>query len=143
MKETFQPCVIQWNLEPPRETKIGSRNREIRNIGDKITVKQVQGRQLLVRVIRIFFRNRGFEKSGFHCISIAEIVETLLYFEREAKFPLALFRYSRDGSLRKRGTTRSVVLDPLKCTKATTIDGFPAVVLNAAETDINNSQNCV
>ena len=26
-------------LEPPRETKIGSRNRELRNIGGKITVK--------------------------------------------------------------------------------------------------------
>ena len=45
-------------LEPARETRIGSRNREVRNIGGKITLKQVQGKQLLVQVIR------GFEKSG-------------------------------------------------------------------------------
>ena len=41
-------------LEPPRETKIGSRNREVRNIGSKIAVKQVQEKQLLVRVIGVF-----------------------------------------------------------------------------------------
>ena len=44
--------------ETPQETKIGSRNREVRNIGGKITVKQVQGKQLLVQVIRVFQKSR-------------------------------------------------------------------------------------
>ena len=46
-------------LEPhPRETKIGLRNREVRNIGGKITVTQVQGKLFLVRVIRVFEKSR-------------------------------------------------------------------------------------
>ena len=45
-------------LEPPRETKIGSRNWEVRNIGGKITVKQVQRKQLFVRVIGFFEKSR-------------------------------------------------------------------------------------
>ena len=56
-------------LEPPRETKIGFRNRDFKNIGGKITLKQIQGKQLLVQVIG-GLRNQGFEKSGFHCINV-------------------------------------------------------------------------
>ena len=41
-------------LEPPRETKLGLRNREFLNIGGKITEKRIQGKQLLVRVIAGF-----------------------------------------------------------------------------------------
>ena len=44
-------------LKPSQETKIGLRNREVQSIGGKITVKQVQGKQLLVEIIG------GFEKS--------------------------------------------------------------------------------
>ena len=34
------PCTAELRfLDPPWETKIGSRNRELRNIGSKITVK--------------------------------------------------------------------------------------------------------
>ena len=53
-------------LKPPREMKIGSRNREVQNSEGKITVKQVQGKQLLVQNIGVL-RNQGFEKSGFRC----------------------------------------------------------------------------
>ena len=44
-------------LEPPRETKIGSRNRELRNIGGKIIVKTSP------RKTTFGSRNRFFEKS--------------------------------------------------------------------------------
>ena len=52
-----QPVEPQF-LEPPRETKIGLRNRGVRNIGGKITMKQVQGKRLLVRVIGILEKSR-------------------------------------------------------------------------------------
>ena len=45
-------------LEAQRETKISSRNWEVRNTGGKITAKQVQGKQLLVRVIGVFEKSR-------------------------------------------------------------------------------------
>ena len=41
----------------------------VRDIGGKITVKQIQGNRLLVRVVGVF-EKRGFEKSGFNCTDI-------------------------------------------------------------------------
>ena len=48
-------------LEPPLVTKIGSRNREVQNLGVKLQWKQVQGKQLLVREIRVFEKSRVWE----------------------------------------------------------------------------------
>ena len=45
-------------LEPPRETKVGSRNQEFKIPGDKITVKQIQGKQRMVQVIGMFEKMR-------------------------------------------------------------------------------------
>ena len=54
-------------LEPPRETKIGSRNREVREIESKITEKFIQGKRKLVREIGRFEESRVREIGGFHC----------------------------------------------------------------------------
>ena len=67
-------CVekIQWNDEsiPISRASKGNENyfekSGVRNIGGKITVKQIQGKQLLVRAVSRSLRNRRFEKSGFH-----------------------------------------------------------------------------
>ena len=48
-------------LELPRETKIGSINREVREIKGEIGEKYVQGKRKLVREIE------RFDKSGFYC----------------------------------------------------------------------------
>ena len=65
-KETFMEAntVELRFLEPLRETKIGSRNWDVRNIEGKIIVKQIQGKRLLVRVIEVF------EKSGVREIGV-------------------------------------------------------------------------
>ena len=64
-------------LEPPRETKLGSKNREVREIEGKITKKFIQGKGNLVREIGRFKKlgvklrrslsngnENWFEKSG-------------------------------------------------------------------------------
>ena len=44
--KSIDTCTVELRFpKPPWETKIGSRNREARNIKDKITVKQVQEKQ--------------------------------------------------------------------------------------------------
>ena len=55
-------------IEPPREAKIGSTNREARNIEGKITVKQMQGKRLLVRVIGFFLEIEGSRNRGYTAI---------------------------------------------------------------------------
>ena len=71
--DSFNPASLQffynWSalrttvesrfLELPKETQIGSRNREFKVIGDKITVKQIQFGSTSYRV---FLRNRGLGK---------------------------------------------------------------------------------
>ena len=52
------PISRTSKLGSPRETKIGSRNREVGNIEGKITVIQIQGKRLLVRVIGVFEKSR-------------------------------------------------------------------------------------
>ena len=54
----YYTVELRFRTSLPRETKIGSRNREVRNIGGEIKVKQVQGKQLLVRVIGVFEKSR-------------------------------------------------------------------------------------
>ena len=59
-------------FEPPRETKIGSRNREVRKIGDKIRKKIEisisKGNENWFEKLR-GLRYQGFEKSEFHWTS--------------------------------------------------------------------------
>ena len=51
---SIQTTVESRFLEPPRETKIGSKHREVREIGGKITEKVIQGKRKLVREIGRF-----------------------------------------------------------------------------------------
>ena len=59
-----QQCVVPEStvesqfLEPPRETEIGSRKREAREIESKITEKFIQGKRKLVREIGKFEKSR-------------------------------------------------------------------------------------
>ena len=42
-------CTVKCRFHgPPKETKTGSRNREVREVGGKIREKYIQGRQKLV-----------------------------------------------------------------------------------------------
>ena len=50
-------------FDPLRETKIGSRNRELELSGENSKGNDVWFE------LSGFLRNRGFEKSGFHCFS--------------------------------------------------------------------------
>ena len=54
------------------ETKIVVREFGSSKYWGKIAVKQIQGKRLLVRVSGCS-RNRGFEKSGFHCTIQSQI----------------------------------------------------------------------
>ena len=45
-------------LEPPGETQVGSRNREFKSSKVKLQVKQIQGKQSLVRDIGRFEKPR-------------------------------------------------------------------------------------
>ena len=61
MRESqVMPLVLRFSttvecrfLEPPRETKIGSRKRQVREIGGKIAEKFIKGKIKLVREIGI------------------------------------------------------------------------------------------
>ena len=45
-------CTVESHfLDPPRERKIGLRNREVQEIGGKITEKYIQGKRKLVHKI--------------------------------------------------------------------------------------------
>ena len=45
-------------LEPPKESKIGSRNPDVQEIESKITEKFIQGKRKLVREIGRFEKSR-------------------------------------------------------------------------------------
>ena len=53
--------------------KIGSINREVRNIGGKITVNQVQGKRLLVRV---YYNDFVLLEEGYHLLLSVKVVLT-------------------------------------------------------------------
>lgn len=57
-------------LEPPRETNIILRNREllVRNVGGKFTGKQMAEKNNLWFELSGILKNEGFEKSWFQCI---------------------------------------------------------------------------
>lgn len=66
---------LQWypyfsNLLRKRE--IGTKHRNVREIGGKITVRLSEGKQILVRIIKML-KIGGFEKSGFYCIFTSAI----------------------------------------------------------------------
>ena len=58
--------------------KICSRNREVRNIGGKITLKQIQGKRLLVRVIGVFEKSRVREIGMIALCKIKPISSTVM-----------------------------------------------------------------
>ena len=56
-------------LEPPRETKIGSKNGEVRKIRAKIKRRLSKGNENWFEKSGDL-RNRSFEKSGFQCTAL-------------------------------------------------------------------------
>ena len=62
--------ILQWNpdfsIEPPRETKIGSRNREFEISEVKLRWNKSKGNDFWFELSGCL-RNWGFKKSGFHC----------------------------------------------------------------------------
>ena len=70
-------------LEPPRETKNGSKNHgEVREIGGKITEKFDQGKRNSVpKIERFESRNGGLEKLGFYCVPLTLVIYELRSYE--------------------------------------------------------------
>ena len=76
-------------FEPPRGTKIGSKNRRVREIGGKISVRLRRGNDFWFELSG-GSKKRGFEKSGFHCkcIHFCDVPKSCIY-ERK-RFRLSL-----------------------------------------------------
>ena len=65
--------------ELPRETKTGSKNRRVREIGGTITLVDWGGETTSRFELSGGSKNWGFEKSGFHCIACSAVVNFNLY----------------------------------------------------------------
>ena len=51
--------VLQWNPDFSKGNENWFEKSGVQNIGGKITVKQIQGKRLLVRVIGVFEKSRA------------------------------------------------------------------------------------